>query len=147
MGRSYFLGNCCFTDNLDKPLNIKDVKIGNQVMVIYEGKRFLGKVLGKKCRNKVALLREVMALQSQKFLNDYGKLYFMQRCFIQKLFQKCFFQQKMALAVLSFMFSHLSIMNCSKQTSFKKSDFFPSVKCPSVTTRQSLMKLQKSPFL
>ena len=75
-------------------------------MVKYDSKKFLGKVLGKKRRNKVALLREVMALQSYKILNDYGMLYFIKRCLIQKLFRQWSFQQKMALAVLSFMFSH-----------------------------------------
>ena len=29
MGKSDFLGNWCFADNLDEPLDFKDVKIGD----------------------------------------------------------------------------------------------------------------------
>ena len=43
-----------------------------------------------------------MELQGYKILNDYGMLYLIQRCLIQKLLQKCFVQQKIALAVLKF---------------------------------------------
>ena len=39
-------------------------------MATYEDKMFLEKVLGKKWWNKDALLREVMALQNYKILND-----------------------------------------------------------------------------
>ena len=48
MGKLDFPGYWCFTDNLDKPLDFKDVKIGEWVIVIYKGKKFLGKVLDKK---------------------------------------------------------------------------------------------------
>ena len=47
MGKPDFLGNLCFADNLDKPLNFRDVKIGEWVMVLYESKKFLGKILDK----------------------------------------------------------------------------------------------------
>ena len=54
MGKSDFLGNWCFTDNLDKPLDFKDIKIGEWVMVMYEGKKFLEKVF---CNKKVVKRR------------------------------------------------------------------------------------------
>ena len=44
----FFLGNWCFTDYLDKPVDFKDVKIREWVMVTTRAKRFMGKVLGKK---------------------------------------------------------------------------------------------------
>ena len=87
-----------YTHNLEKPLDFKDVKIGHWVMVIFEDKKFLMKVLGKKMvKHKCSTQRSHMALQIYKILN---MLYFIQRCLMQKLFQKCFFQQKMALTVL-----------------------------------------------
>ena len=42
-----------YRDNLDKTLDFKDVKIGEWIIVIYEGKNFLRKVLRKKFREVI----------------------------------------------------------------------------------------------
>ena len=41
MGKPDFLGNWCFTDYLDKPLDFRDVKMGELIMVTYKEKKFL----------------------------------------------------------------------------------------------------------
>ena len=50
MGKPDFLGNWCLHRQPRLDLRLKDVKIGEWVMVIYKDKMFLRKVLSKKKR-------------------------------------------------------------------------------------------------
>ena len=55
----FFLGNWCFTDYLDKPVDFKDVKIREWVMVTTRAKSLWGKFWGEKSEMKVCCLEKL----------------------------------------------------------------------------------------
>ena len=58
MGKADVLGNWCFADNLDKPLDFKDVKIGDYVTVYTRAKSFWGKLWATNGEIKVCCLEK-----------------------------------------------------------------------------------------
>ena len=98
MGKPDFLGNWCLHRQPKKPLMSKKE---NELQLYMRTKGFEGKLWEKEMvKHRCAAQRSHMALQSYKILNNQRMLYFIQRSLIHKLFQKWFFQQKMALPVL-----------------------------------------------
>ena len=75
MGKPDFLGNWCLHRQPRPDLRLKDVKIGEWVMVIYKDKMFLRKVLSKKKKGKMQVRcleksYDITGLQDFKLLED-----------------------------------------------------------------------------
>ena len=121
-------------------------------MVIYEGKKFSGETFGQKkvMKKRCAAYRShgIAELQDFQWLGD---AVFYAKVFNPEVVPKMFFSAEDgsgSTRKTKILCLHICILQTvSNKQVLKNQTFFLPWQCPSVTTRQSLTKLQKSPFL